>query len=172
MICENCNKRTAKIHVTNVINGQRTDMHLCEMCAKENSQSDYGYPFGINSFLSSLLDIPIGYTVKGTKDNTDKYKCSNCGLTFEEFKSTGKLGCNECYTVFNDKLIPILKRIHGGIHHSGKLPQRIGGSIKVKREVERLKIQLDKAIKDEEFEKAAELRDKIRQYEKSMEGKG
>lgn len=170
MLCQKCNKQQAKIHVTKVINDQRIDLHLCEDCAGENIQIGYEHPFTINSFLSSFLDIPSEYQVKGVVSPKKDYKCSSCGLTFEEFKSNGKLGCAQCYNIFSDRLVPILRRIHGNAHHSGKLPQRTGGTIKVKKEIEKLRVQLNKAVKDEEYEKAAEIRDKIRTLEQSMDG--
>lgn len=166
MLCQNCNKRVAKIHFTKVVNDERIDTHLCEMCAQENMEFGYDNPFSINNFLMGLLDIPMGYSINGSKiDHHDIYKCNECGLAFEEFKHNGRLGCVQCYNTFKDNLVPIMKRLHGSIHHSGKLPQRVGGVLKVKREIEKLKKQLTKAIKEEEFEKAAQLRDKIRELE-------
>lgn len=169
MICQNCKKRNAKFHFTKVINDQRIDLHLCEICAQENSQIGHEYPFNINSFLSSLFDIPVSYQVKGVERLNEQLKCNNCGLTFDEFKTNGKLGCAGCYDAFSDKLIPILKRIHGNVYHSGKLPQRTGGTIKVKREIDKLRNQLDKAVKAEEYESAAQIRDKIKALENSIE---
>jgi len=169
MLCQKCNQQSAKIHITKVVNDQRMDLHLCEKCAGENNQIGYDYPFTINNFLSSFLDIPIEYSVKGADLQGQKYQCSSCGLTFDEFKANGKLGCTECYSVFSDKLMPILKRLHGNAYHSGKLPQRTGSAIKVKKEMEKLRTQLNKVIKEEEYEKAAEIRDKIKSLEISMD---
>ncbi len=169
MICQNCKQRTAKIHLTKVVNDKRIDLHLCEICAKDNSQIGYEYPFNINSFLSGLFDIPVSYQVRGEAEEKTLFKCNSCGLTFEEFKKNGKLGCVECYNAFSDKLLPILKRIHGNVYHSGKLPQRIGGAIKVRREIDKLRAQLNKAVKEEEYEVAAQIRDKIKGLENSIE---
>lgn len=167
MLCQNCNKRPANIHLTKVVNDERVDLHLCEKCAQESAKIEFDYLFTFNNFLAGLLDLPSGYSVKNTQVNKkDSYKCENCGMSFDEFKRTGKFGCAQCYNVFNDSLEPILKRLHGNVHHSGKLPQRIGGAIKVKKEIERLRTQLESAIKDEEYEKAAQIRDKVRELEK------
>jgi len=169
MLCQKCNQNLATIYITKVINNQQVVFNLCEKCAGEDTQVGFGYPFTINSFLSSLLDIPIEYSVKGDMLQNGQYQCGNCGLTFDEFKETGKLGCVECYTTFSNKLLPILRRIHGNAHHSGKLPQRTEGTIKVKKEIDKLRVQLNKVIKDEEYEKAAEIRDKIKSLEQNMD---
>lgn len=165
MLCQSCSKRPAKIHLTKIINDEKKEIHLCEVCAQENTQIGYDYPFTLNNFLSSLFDI--GFPLKDSQiGQLGIYKCRGCGLTFEEFKKSGKFGCADCYSAFNDKLLPILKRLHGNVHHSGKLPQRVGGALKIKKEVERLKSQLNKAIKEEQYEKAAQLRDRIKELEK------
>lgn len=167
MLCQNCNKRPANIHLTKVVNDERVDLHLCEVCAQESAQIEFEYPFTLNNFLAGLLDLPSGYSIKNAQLNQKvSPKCEKCGMTFDEFKRTGKFGCTDCYGAFSDNLDPILKRLHGNIHHGGKLPQRVGGAIKVKKEIERLRIQLERAIKDEEYEKAAQMRDKIRELEK------
>lgn len=167
MLCQNCNRGSANIHLTKVVNDERVDLHLCERCAQENAQIQFDYPFTLNNFLAGLLDLPPEYALKNTQVNQKSlYKCENCGMSFDEFKRTGKFGCADCYSVFSENLEPILKRLHGNIYHSGKLPQRMGGAIKIKKEIEGLRILLERAIKDEEYEKAAQLRDEIRKFEK------
>ncbi|MDP6685326.1 MAG: UvrB/UvrC motif-containing protein, partial [Candidatus Omnitrophota bacterium] len=102
-----------------------------------------------------------------------KLKCPRCGLTYEDFKKVGRLGCGECYTAFKEVLLPLLKRIHGSTQHYGKAPQNfqkpkpsIPAPSKSKNGLQELKDKLQKAIQNEEFEEAAKLRDKIRDVEK------
>lgn len=167
MLCQNCNEKPANIHLTKIINDKRMDIHLCEKCAQENTNINYDYPFKINNFLTDLFDI--SYNINDIqKIQEKKYVCKNCGLTFEEFKNIGKLGCYECYNTFNEKLTPILKRLHGSASHVGKLPKTNGVQVKEKLKLEELKDQLIIAIKNEEYEKAAKIRDEIRHLEKQQ----
>jgi protein arginine kinase activator len=86
-------------------------------------------------------------------------------MSYNEFNKTGKIGCSNCYKVYGDKLVPLLRRLHGNIQYNGKIPSRAFGSVKLSREITKLKEQLDAAIKNEEYEKAAVLRDQIRNLE-------
>jgi protein arginine kinase activator len=158
------------VHVTQIINNEKKEMHLCEQCARENEQIafsspfHFASPFSISDLLSGFLGKDFGYQVK-PKEPSTMPRCSVCGITYDQFARSGKLGCANCYTVFNDALKPVFRRIHGNTYHHGKLPQRAGEKIKAKREIENLKTQLTKAVQNEEYEKAAELRDRIRELE-------
>ena len=88
-------------------------------------------------------------------------------MSYDEFKKVGKLGCENCYQVYGDKLMPILRRLHGNVQYNGKLPKKIYETVKVSKEIDILKAELENAIKSEEYEKAAEIRDKIRALENS-----
>jgi protein arginine kinase activator len=98
-------------------------------------------------------------------------KCPNCGLTYQNFRKIGRLGCSECYEAFKKELSPLLKRIHGADRHIGKVSLKGGKTIKDTRTLRDLKVQLEKAIQTEEFEEAAKLRDKIKDFEKKSGGK-
>ena len=93
-------------------------------------------------------------------------KCPACGFTYNDFKKMGRLGCSECYEVFKKQLEPLLKRIHGANRHIGKVPLTVGKTVKDAQTLQELKMQMERAIQSEEFEKAAVIRDKIRQFEK------
>mgnify|MGYP003295596585 CR=1 FL=1 len=88
-----------------------------------------------------------------------------CGETYEEYKATKRIGCAECYAHFAGILEPVLKKVHGNAVHTGKLPKKASLKMRIKRETESLRRQLQEAILNEEFEKAAEIRDRIRQNE-------
>jgi protein arginine kinase activator len=87
----------------------------------------------------------------------------------EDFRRTGRVGCGNCYAAFKNEMIPLVKRIHGGVQHTGKVPKRTGGLLKVRRDIDKLKEELKTSIDNEEYEKAAEIRDKIKELEKSAD---
>ena len=161
MQCDICGKKKATVHLTEIVDEQMSEMHLCEECAREKSVQ-MEQQFGLADLLAGLADF--GKQVKDApKVNL---KCENCGMTYEDFRKFGRLGCGECYNAFESHLSTLLKKIHGSNHHLGKKPLRMSPSEKKKIEsVQELKNQLLRAIQMEDFEKAAELRDKIRELE-------
>lgn len=168
-MCEECGKNPATVRFEQVVNGKRTIMNLCSDCAdKRGVFSVFFQPtFSINSLLSALL----GSQVKGLpapETGEEERRCQVCGLSYRDFARAGRLGCSGCYETFEDKLDPLLRRIHGSDRHIGKAPAKAGGMAKVRRELEDLKKQLSSAISREAYEKAAELRDKIRETEERM----
>lgn len=152
MLCDSCKKRDAKIHYTSVINGVVQEQHLCEVCATgfhEAAMSD----FPVHKFFEGLFsDI----------------KCPVCNLTYEKFRTTGKLGCSNCYEVFGDDLRRVIKGIHGHTHHKGKFPKKSDSSVMNKKSIDELNKQIEKAIEMEEYEKAAMYRDEIKQLKETI----
>lgn len=179
MMCDECGKRPANFHLTKMVNGDKTEYHLCEPCAK--ARGDWGIPiqpdFSIHQLLSSLLNYPLGQTER-TENHAGSVTptCRECGLTYNDFAKTGRLGCGRCYEEFGGHLEHLLRRVHGASDHSGKVPARAVQTIKASREIDRVKGDLVKAIEREDFETAAKLRDKIRELEKETakidQGKG
>ena len=166
MYCDECKERPAKVHFTQVINGKQTEMHLCEECAQKKSQMNLGLHFEPGFSLQNLLAALIGQEISSYKpvgiSMTAEIRCKNCGSSYREFSKSGKLGCSQCYVEFKEYLAPIIRKLHGNSYHTGKIPFRTGGVIHLKRELENLRVELKNAIEVEEYEKAAELRDKIR----------
>ncbi len=160
MMCQNCKAREAKVHLTHIVNNKKIEMHFCDQCAKEKGQLGLKLSVNINDFLSSIVGASENMTYVNSKPQ--KVICENCGMDFQEFKHTGKMGCSKCYEVFDENLNKLLKRIHGNVRHHGKIPEKVSNCIKTSMEVESLKEELSKCIKNEEYEKAAELRDKIK----------
>ena len=158
--CEGCKKKTT-IHLTEIIDGKITEMHLCEDCPKlAEIQSEK--QFGIADLLAGLADF--GKSVK--VEEKISLQCPNCGMTYDEFRKFGRLGCSECYQSFRTYLSTLLKKIHGANHHLGKTPARIPEAARQQMEdLQELKARLVKAIEMEDFEKAAVLRDKIHSLE-------
>jgi len=161
MLCDMCGKNEATVHLTEIINDQMTKLHLCEACAKKKSAQMEEH-FGLDSLLAGLVDL--GRPMESVKDK--RLKCPSCGLTYNDFKKLGRLGCDRCYETFKEYLVPLFKRIHGSDFHTGKMPRRKGRAARPKKvNVEELKRRLKRAIELEEFEEAAQLRDKIKKYE-------
>lgn len=164
MLCDSCKKKNAKFHYTKIINGKIEELHLCETCALENQELDLDKPFSIHKLFAGLFEDIQGISEEKVQDIT----CSSCGLAFSSFRKTGKLGCAKCYDNFSEYLQPIINGIHGHNHHIGKSPKRISPSIILRREVEELKIKLEEAVKREEFEQAASIRDEIIQVKEKL----
>jgi len=161
MLCDICGKSQATVHLTEIMDNQMAELHLCEECARKKG-AQMEQHFGLADLLSGLADFGKQYEV----GEEVKIKCQNCGLTYQDFKKIGRLGCGECYTVFRENLELLLKRIHGSTQHFGKSPVKTKPVVKAKTKLQDLKNKLQKAIQSEEFEEAAKLRDEIKELEK------
>ena len=166
MICEECNINEATVHMTKIVQGQKEVMHLCESCAMKNESLIFQNPFSIQNFLAGLMDMDSNFIKSPYGTGIE---CSQCGKSYNDFKKVGKLSCDKCYTTFKPQLKHIIRKIHGNSHHTGKIPKRLGKGIKLKRQINDLKIELQRAIEEEDFEKAAKLRDQIRDLESNMD---
>jgi len=161
MKCDLCNKK-ATVHLTEIVDEKMTEMHLCEDCAREKSVQ-MEQQFGLADLLAGLADF--GKQSK-EKESVVDLKCENCAMTYDDFRKFGRLGCGHCYQSFKPQLSTLLKKIHGSNHHFGKTPVRIPKEQRSKIEnLQDLKNQLMVAIQNEDFEKAAKLRDDIREVE-------
>lgn len=175
MKCQKCNKNEANTHVKRVINGEFEEYHLCSECAKEmgynNVFSDFTSSFAddFNSLFGSFFENALPARTQATR-------CETCGTSYNDIASSGMMGCANCYDVFSDRILPTIRRIHGNTTHMGKnspsykkIEVEEKPAEEKKDELGELKAELDKAIKDQEFEKAAVLRDKIKEKEKENE---
>ena len=163
MQCDVCQKKKATVHLTEIVDEQMTEMHLCEDCAREKSVQ-MEQQFGLADLLAGLSDF--GKQLKGTEKI--RLKCPHCGLTYEDFRKLGRLGCSECYSAFKEHLGALLKKIHGSNFYPGKTPIKIVSATGKKKgnALQELREHLQNAIQGENFEEAARLRDKIRELEK------
>jgi protein arginine kinase activator len=161
------------VHVAEITNGQKQETHLCELCAKEIQIHGFGFfpQMNMNNFLAGLLNYDFNSSNVNQVEATGK-NCEKCGVSEEQFAKKGLLGCGDCYPIFEEKMLPLLRRIHGNTRHTGKVPERTGGRARLVKEIEVIKRQLKEAISREEFERAAQLRDSIRQMEKNLEEGG
>ena len=157
MLCESCQQHEATIHVTQVIEGQSRELHLCEDCAEAT---------GLN--MQSVMQLPellFGMADAGTESKGSDRSCPRCHLRGSDFKKSGRLGCPHCYEAFSQELQPMLRSMHRGLIHTGKAPARERKAREALFRLETLRKQLDEAVKKEAFEEAARLRDLIREAE-------
>jgi len=152
----------ATVHLTEIIDDQINELHLCEECARQKS-AQMEQQFGLSSLLAGMAEGEK--PVKETE--TAAVKCENCQLTYADFKRIGRLGCGDCYSAFKKFLAPLLKRIHGSSQHFGKSPTKIAkAAVKKKFVLQDLRDKLQKAIEMEAFEEAARIRDQIKEAER------
>jgi protein arginine kinase activator len=155
MLCQKCNKRTATVHLTDLMTGESLEKHLCERCAQED-----GVGVQQHSSVEKLLtDIVMS---EGSQKEGDDVECEQCGLSFGEYRSKGLLGCPNDYVAFEQQLEQWLERAHeGASHHIGKVPQSRGDAERDQVSLMRLRRELEEAVKVEDYEAAANLRDQI-----------
>lgn len=166
MLCEECGIREANVHFTTITNGKSYEKKLCSQCfAKHKQELLFD---GI-----SLGDLMAGFL----KDDShpmeqEQLRCSVCGMTYEKFKSGGRLGCANCYKAFARQLEPVLERMHGRVHHAGKIPSGQRPPVSQQAQPSRLnelKKEMEQAVASEDFERAARLRDQIKALQKDGE---
>ena len=163
MQCQICNKNEATIHLTEINKGQRVETHICEQCAQEKGII-VKTQMPINELLSNLLSN------QGEGEDIfteDKQKvCPECGFTMDQFHKEALLGCPHDYEVFENELTPLIKKAHdGNTLHCGKVPQSTPKEDRGKNELMNLNQQLQDAVKSENYELAAKLRDRIQELE-------
>lgn len=152
MLCQHCNKNEANMHMKRIINGRAAEVHLCSDCARSLGYGEAfsGFGLGFSDFFSEFL-------LKGDH-SSNTIRCPFCNKSFEEIAKDGKMGCAECYTAFYDKLLPSIQRIHGKSTHMGKKPS---GFNNASNRLEGLKEELEKAVREQNFEEAVKIRDEI-----------
>lgn len=183
MKCQNCGKNNANVKYTQIINGEKKEFILCEDCAEKlgiNSKINFEMPMSFGSFFGEFFDeYKSSHPLLEELSNNNLQKCNKCGMTYEEFINKGKFGCDNCYTVFSNKIDGVLKNIQGANIHTGRKGKKVEGKIatnvkksETKKQEDKnteLKNKLNKAIKEERYEDAAKIRDEIKKLEK--EGK-
>lgn len=167
MLCELCKQSQATVHLTEIVNEQMTELHLCEVCANQKGTQVESH-FGLADLLSGLADFSKTTEPEAGGEAAVAKSCPTCGMTYDDFRKVGRLGCADCYSAFKRSLGSLLKRIHGSPIHLGKAPVRLVKPAKSKTELQELKRKLERAIDNEEFEEAARLRDAVRRYEQEV----
>jgi len=167
MLCQRCKKQDATIHLTEIIpeSDEKREKHLCESCAQAEGVSINPPPMPINELLSNFV------TNKAGIQKLAELQCENCGISFVEFRHQGLLGCPEDYDVFGKTLQVLISRAHeGATHHVGKRPgqkDRDDTKHRKQQQIVRLQRSLDAAVKREDYESAAKMRDQL----KTLQGK-
>lgn len=167
MLCQNCGKHEATTHIKSVVNGEYTQLHLCTGCAGKLGYGDVfsGFGFDLGDFFGNFFSKP-----KTMVSSAKTERCEKCGMSFEEIVKSGKIGCAGCYEKFYEMLLPSVQRIHGKTQHNGKTANVIEEkeSIKEKTKEEiiaELQAEMKTAIEEQNFERAAEIRDEIKAKE-------
>ena len=175
MLCENCGENEANVRYTQIINGVKKEMNLCEKCAKEKgiTNIDFNMPINFSSFLSDIFDDYNDTSFLPEFTKTKTLKCDKCGLSYDDFINKGKFGCEKCYDTFSDKIDYLIKNLHGTTRHIGRKSKFIESNeknnkqeVKEESKIEKLQKDLKQAIKDERYEDAAKIRDEIKELEK------
>ncbi|HUV30643.1 MAG TPA: UvrB/UvrC motif-containing protein [Acidobacteriota bacterium] len=170
MLCQDCKKREATVHLTQIVNNEKLALSLCKECAAArgfHSPLD-NVPFPLAEILSGLAK---NIAPARAGETAEDLVCKSCGLSFDDFTRQGRFGCGECYASFRPRLEFIMRKIHGASLHRGRNPEQVASAEEAAlpiKEEERLETELRKAIESEEFERAAELRDKLQAVRDSM----
>jgi protein arginine kinase activator len=157
--CRRCSK-PATLHITEIREGSPQVLHLCESCAQEYLSNPEGAEDEASEGMAALK-----LSESADLEELDNLVCPNCGITFREFRSQGRLGCPHDYVAFADELNSLLENIHGETQHCGKFPQRAPDASKRQYELIKLRTELRSAVEDEKYEVAAQLRDQIQALE-------
>ena len=159
-MCDKCG-REATVHLTEISNGEKIEKHLCEECAVSD-----GITIKTQLPISQILEELVLHSSAGKE--LSEVKCDVCGMTFLEFRREGLLGCPNDYAAFEKVLVPLLERAHeGGAYHAGRIPANAADGERKQTELLRLRGRLKEAVTNEEYERAAELRDRIKELEGS-----
>jgi protein arginine kinase activator len=159
MNCDVCKQNQATVFLTQIVDGKMQKVNLCESCSKEKGVTD---PTGF-ALADLLLGLGAAQAIEGSGGSV--VKCPRCGFSQADFKKTGRLGCAQCYDTFGEGLGTLLKGMHKGTRHLGKVPSRMVKTIEREQTLKELQRDLRKAVSEENYEAAAEIRDRIRQLE-------
>lgn len=160
MLCEKCGKNHATTHIRSVVNGVVHEKNLCGYCAAAEGYNEL-HDNSLTKMLASMFgDVLISNT------QSKNIRCECCGASFSDIAESGKVGCPQCYKTFYNELLPYLKRVHGSIKHTGKIPNRAPLTVAPKQDtIEALRLRLTEHVREEKYEEAAILRDKIKKLE-------
>ena len=165
MLCDNCNEREAAVHLQQVKDNAVSSMHLCHQCAAEKGVETAAgaVKFPLSDFLASMGKDS---SASGTTEDSDE-ECRFCGATLKDFRETGRLGCPRCYDIFENQLRDLLRRLHGSSHHVGEayVVADSGQGDQQDEQAADMRKRLRQAVETENFELAAELRDRLRTLE-------
>ncbi|HXV12798.1 MAG TPA: UvrB/UvrC motif-containing protein [Candidatus Krumholzibacteria bacterium] len=164
--CQNCKVRPAKVHFTEIVNDNMVAMNLCLECAEEKGiDVNKAGSYGLGDLVAGLIDD----TVDSEAERISKVRCPSCGYEYSDFKKIGRLGCPECYDAFEAQLVQVLRHVHGSTQHAGKKATQVGERAALRERMTVLREELTEAIRTEDYERAAAIRDEIRGLEAQVE---
>jgi protein arginine kinase activator len=161
LICEICKNSPAQLHITRIVNDQVYAIHVCAGCAEEKGLSNPIVLTPLEAVLEQADEA--GQKVTPSDQPAGAAVCPGCGKTEQSFRESGNLGCDQCYETFSEGLEGLMTRIQRDTRHIGKVPGRLGTTVRLEADIRRLREQLQEAIKQENFETAARIRDRIRE---------
>ena len=166
IMCNECGIRPATVHYTEIVNTSKVTMELCRQCAERKGiEVHKAGKYGLGDLVAGLIDS----TASAETDKIGMVRCPSCGYNYSDFKKVGRFGCPDCYDAFEPQLVPILRQVHGSTQHDGKAPASTGTRAAAHREMMALRDELSVAIAEEEYEHAAEIRDRIAVLESHVE---
>ncbi len=162
MLCNLCKQNEAKVHLTKIVGDKMQKVDLCEDCSKEKGVDDptsYSLADALIGQATAAAELAAAESEVGTEATV---KCPTCGYSQADFKKAGRFGCSDCYATFGEGLEGMLKTMHKGIRHTGKVPAALQQSRAEAQKLKQLQKRLEKAIAEENFEEAAQFRDEIK----------
>ncbi len=163
MQCQICHKNEATIHLTEINEGVRSELHICESCALEQGIAVKSH-MPVNELLSSLLSSQPSEDDMGGSQKHES--CPVCGFSLDQLRNEAVLGCPHDYEFFKSFLLPIIEKAHDGhTIHRGKVPARAPEDSKNQMELLNLRKQLESSVRAEDYEQAARIRDRISEIE-------
>lgn len=168
MLCQHCGKNPVTTYILQTINGKTKKVALCSDCARQPGYAPFG-TMKINNLFGSIFGDALPEYRPSPGMET---RCEGCGASFSEIAHSGKAGCGRCYTTFYDRLLPTLEKIHGKAAHVGKTSALAGPTAKIQRTIEELNRQLQEAVKEQNYEEAARVRDRIAEEKKKVQTNG
>lgn len=165
MQCQSCKKNTATIHLTEISNGQRVESHLCQACAQKQGLAVQAQ-VPLNELLSTLLSAQTAGEPPAAGSPATEIACPHCGMTLQRFARESLLGCGHDYEIFEKNLLPLIERSQGGhTRHTGKVPESVSHDQRDRVRLSALKLRLEQAVRQEDYETAARLRDEIKKLQ-------
>ncbi len=161
MLCDNCKKNKAVFLVKEIMMGEERDIYLCQSCAFDKGLTEvvFDFKFNLKNFINSVIEVDD--TIEELLSNNKV--CEKCGTSLNEILEDGLLGCAHCFVSFMPVLTQIYSKVFNTKEHYGKIPIKLEKEVEILKRLEEYKIELQKAIKEENYERAAFLRDKIKE---------
>ena len=171
IVCQSCKANPATVHLTEIKDKEKREVHLCTKCAQEKGIS-IKTDFSLGEIFGGLIEPPGAATKGGQeKERRDsRLVCPRCGLSYLEFRKTGRLGCPDDYEFFKKGVLPFLEKIHLATQHVGKVPSRADTRAHQVKELIGLRRQLSTLVEKEAYEEAAKIRDRIKDIEEGGRG--